>query len=194
MVVSTSSPRLQRLAGIARDRDFFRVAAGGFRDPAPDRFHLALQHVDHGVPGAHVAVVQITAHRILPHDRRRADVSVVQVDDIAVDREGAPDFRPEVFIGRNLFGRVIFNGPPRSRESVDHSGNGGGSGRQLEEESTVHRLSPFSSSLLARRIARSGGDWNWCVRYGRVGATLNFLWLAIWRKLCSTTPQKQRVE
>ena len=84
---------LQRLAGVARDGHLFGIAAGGGGEMPAHAFDAALQDVDHGVVRPHVAVIEVAPHGLLHGARRRADVAVVQIQDVAVDGEGSCGFR-----------------------------------------------------------------------------------------------------
>ena len=100
----------QRFARVARDRHLFGIAAGRACQLPPHRFHLPLEHGDHGVVRSHVGVFQIAAHRVLHRPRRRTAIAVVQVDDVAVDAEGGADFGPEILVLGDLFRRAVAGG------------------------------------------------------------------------------------
>ena len=97
---------LERLAGVARDGDFFRIAAERSRQPSPHRLDARIENVPHVVRRAQVLHFQV-ADLGVHHDlRRRRHAAVVQIDHVAVDREGVADVEPEILVARHSIGRA----------------------------------------------------------------------------------------
>src|SRR5262249_18505493 len=133
----------------------FRIAARRFGETAPDHFHLSIKHVDHGVKWAHVAVFEQPSHGILHYFGRWARISVIEIDDVAVDGEGIADLAPVVFI-RGCFFRSFAANSARSRshafDGVVLECDERGPGREAKEVSAVHG-SPEHSTLGASASA-----------------------------------------
>ena len=150
-MVITSSPALQvepelhdleRFAGIARDGDLFGIAAEALRQAAAHGFDAGIENAPHVVSRAHVLDFEV-ADLGVHHDLgRRRDAAVVQVDDVAVDREGVADVEPEIFIAGDGIGGAAADGGGGglgARRRIGPKGREGGAGGS-KELAAVHAI------------------------------------------------------
>ena len=98
---------LQRLAGVARDRELLGVAAGARGEPAPHRLAVRLEHLPHVVRRRLVRDVEVALVGLVDDARARRDAAVVQVDDAAVERERELDLAPEGLVAGDVLGVAI---------------------------------------------------------------------------------------
>src|SRR5206468_512397 len=94
------------------------------REPTPDGFDVAVDQTA-VIDGILVLVIEVALERVLHDARRRAVVTVVQVDQRAIGRVRLLDLTPIGFVGGDLFRRTI--------------GDGRRGGRDLLEAVRVHR-------------------------------------------------------
>ena len=173
-MVSTSSPGFQvdavlgvfqRFAGVARNGDLFRVAAGCLRDSRRAISTCRSNTWTMVCYRPHVAIFQKPPHGILHRARRRTDVSVIEIDDVAVDGEGVTNLSPVVFVRRCFLWRFVADGARRRCHAfygVVLKCNQCAPGCQAKEVSAMHgspESSIFGGDGLYRQppcIARSG--------------------------------------
>ena len=133
---------LQRLAGVAGDRHFFRIAARGRSEMPSHAFDPALEDVVHRVIRPHVAVIEVAPHRLVHGARRRTDVAVVEVEHVAVDGERVADFGPEVLVPGDVLRSASHDRAGGGAHALDRivlkRGRGGG---HLEEIPSIHQVS-----------------------------------------------------
>ena len=98
---------LQRLAGVAGDRELLGIAAGAGGELAPDRFPVRLEHLPHVVHRRLVRDVQVALVGLVDDARARRDAAVVQVDDAAIEREPELDLAPERLVAGDVLGIAI---------------------------------------------------------------------------------------
>src|SRR5207248_2969851 len=83
--------------------------------------------------------LEVTPHRLLHVAGRWADVPVIQVQNVAIDGEAVADFRPVVFVLRDLFGRAPRDGATGRADTLNgvvlERGRRGG---ELDETPSVH--------------------------------------------------------
>ena len=131
---------LERLAGVARDGDLFGVAAEHAGQAAAHGFDAGVEHVPHVVGRVQVLHLEI-AHLGVHHDFRRGrDAAVIQVDHVAIDREGVADVQPEVFVAGDRIGGASGDGGDgvlRAGEGNGLSGGQEGSGG-TKKSASVH--------------------------------------------------------
>ena len=120
MVVTTSSPGferdaelgdLQRLAGVARDRELLGIAAELGREAPPHALDVGLEDLPHVVHGRLVRDVEVALERLVHDARARTAAAVVQVDDRAVEREGLLDLAPVGLVGGDARRRLRRDAP-----------------------------------------------------------------------------------
>ncbi len=134
---------LERLAGIARDGNFFGIGAELGGEAAAGRLDVALGHA----PVIHrrlVGPVVVALAGLVHHRRGRAGVAVVEVDDGPVEGEGELNLAPVVLVGRHLRGRPAARRrlPCEGRHLVDTVAGGGqagasGAASETQEGSTA---------------------------------------------------------
>ncbi len=93
---------LERLAGVARDRELFGVAPERRREASPHRLDVRLEDLPHVVHGRLVRQVQVPLERFVHHARARTAAAVVQIDDGAIEREGLLNLAPVGLVCRKL--------------------------------------------------------------------------------------------
>ena len=113
---------LQRLAGVARDRELLGVAAELRREAAAHGLDVRLEDLPHVVHGRLVREVEVALERLVHDARARAAAAVVQVDDRAVERERLLDLAPVGLVCRKL-----------RRLASAAEGSGGGSGARAPD-------------------------------------------------------------
>ncbi len=151
---------LQRLAGVARQRQFLGVDADVGGEAAADGFLVRLEHLPHVINGRLVRDVQVALEGFVDDARAGADAAVVQIGDAPIDREPKLNFTPERFVFGDILGRSIgdaASGRGHARDRVvgqgSQSGHAERGGRQ-ESAAAAHQ------SLHAAHVA---GDV-WTVR------------------------------
>ena len=142
---------LQRLAGVARDGDLFRVGAEFRGQPPPGGFDVPLDQPA-VIHRRLVGRVQIPFVRLVDDGGAGTGVAVIEVDERAIERERELDLAPVGFVGRDVLGRPVLDGRGRGGDLVDpvvtrgerRSGTGAG---QTQHRTTAPHHDPSSVAV-----------------------------------------------
>ena len=110
---------VESLSRVAIDGDLFSRAASELGEFLAQRFAALVEDLPHVVGRALVGELVEALHRLLHHDGRWRNAPVVEVDDIWIDRVGALNHRPEIFLGCGFFRAETIK---RSRSGEELSG------------------------------------------------------------------------
>ena len=109
---------LERFRSVARDRDFFTVAAEQLGQAGANGFRLRLEDLPHRVSGRVFLFPDVTNQR-LSHDARTGrHAAVIQIDDAARDAERVLNGGPVIFVSCRFFRRETRNGLRRCFDIV----------------------------------------------------------------------------
>ena len=147
-------------------------------DPATHGLDAGLQRLDHVAEGRFVRKIEIALQRFVNDTRAGRGVAVVEIDESAVEREGALDLTPEQLVSGEVFVRSDRRAGSRSGRGADRGGHDparGSSGAHCPEQIATGEHDDNDT------IGRRGGAIR-CAREGssQVAVATQITWTCGW--------------